>query len=180
MRKYVQEGEKVLNLFAYTGVASLMCAASGAEVTHVDASKTSVTWAKKNQELSNLQDKKIRWLVDDVQKFVAKEVRRGNTYDWIVLDPPSFGRGNNKEVWIIEEHLNNLMLSLAKLKSSTFKGVLLSSHSPGYSAKALDNVLKTTGFNENFSLCEEMLIENELCPLPSGDCAWRTTFAIES
>jgi len=176
LQKFVQKGDKVLNLFAYTGVASLVCAANGAEVTHVDASKTSVSWAKKNQELSDLQNEKIRWLVDDVQKFVAKEVRRSNTYDWIVMDPPSFGRGNNKEVWIIEEHLNALMKNLAQLKSENFKGILLSSHSPGYSARALDNTLKTTGFNEAFGLCEEMLIEHDECPLPSGDCAWRTSF----
>lgn len=178
MRAHVKKGDRVLNLFAYTGVASLMCAANGAEVAHVDASKTSVNWAKKNQELSGLQDEKVRWLVDDVQKFVAKEARRNNTYDWIILDPPSFGRGNNKEVWVIEEHLNPLMKELAQIKSKEFKGILLSSHSPGYSAKALDNILKTTGFDEPFGLCEEMLIEHDKCPLPSGDCAWRTTFKL--
>jgi len=178
MREHVKKGDRVLNLFAYTGVASLICAANGAEVAHVDASKTSVNWAKKNQELSGLQDERIRWLVDDVQKFVAKEVRRNNTYDWIILDPPSFGRGNNKEVWVIEEHLNALMQNLSQIKSPDFKGVLLSSHSPGYSAKALDNVLKTTGFDEEFSLYEEMLVDNEKCPLPSGDCAWRTSFEL--
>ena len=178
MKKHVKKGERVLNLFAYTGVASLICASNGAEVAHVDASKTSVNWAKKNQELSGLQDEKVRWLVDDVQKFVAKEVRRNNTYDWIILDPPSFGRGNNKEVWVIEEHLNSLLQNLSQIKSKDFKGILLSSHSPGYSAKALDNVLKTTGFDEQFSLYEEMLIDHEDCPLPSGDCAWRTTFKL--
>ena len=147
-------------------------------MTHVDASKTSVAWAKKNQELSGLQDERVRWLVDDVQKFVAKEVRREKTYDWIVLDPPSFGRGNNKEVWQIEEHLISLMKNLSKLKSSNFKAVLLSSHSPGYSAQALDNILQTCGFDQKFSLFEEMLIESDSCPLPSGACAWRAGFKL--
>lgn len=176
MSEHVATGDKVLNLFAYTGVASLICASKGAEVAHVDASKTSVNWARKNQELSGLQEQRIRWLVDDVQKFVAKEVRRASQYDWIILDPPSFGRGNNKEVWQIEAHLNPLMKSLSLLKSKNFKGILLSSHSPGYSPVALENILKTTGFDEGFGFCEEMLIESESCSLPSGACAWRTSF----
>jgi 23S rRNA (cytosine1962-C5)-methyltransferase len=173
MSEWVKPGDKVLNLFAYTGLASLICAAQGAEVVHIDASKSSVAWARKNQELSKLDSAKIRWMVDDVQKFVAKEIRRKNEYDWIILDPPSFGRGNNKEVWQIEEHLNPLMLNLAELKSKSFKGILLSSHSPGYSPQALENILKSTGFKETKGFCEEMLIENASCPLPSGACAWQ-------
>ncbi len=173
LQKNVQKGDRVLNLFAYTGLASLICASKDAEVAHVDASKTSVTWARRNQELSGLQDKKVRWLVDDVQKFVSKEVRRESKYDWIVLDPPTFGRGSNREVWQIELHLHDLMSSLSKLKSDNFKGILLSSHSPGYSPKALENILKTTGFTEKFGFCHEMLIDHEVCPLPSGACAWQ-------
>ncbi len=173
MQKLVSKGDKVLNLFAYTGIASLACASKDAEVTHVDASKTSVTWAKKNQALSGLESKVIRWIVEDVQKFVAKEVRREKAYDWIILDPPSFGRGSNKEVWQIEDHMIPLMKSLAKLKSKDFKGVLLSSHSPGYSAKALENILVNTGFKEESGFYEEMLIDHPVYPLPSGDCAWQ-------
>ena len=176
LKENVKAGDRVLNLFAYTGVASLVCASQDAEVVHLDASKTSVTWARRNQELSSLQDKKVRWLIDDVQKFVSKEVRRESQYDWIILDPPTFGRGSNKEVWQIEEHLHTLMKNLSKLKSNNFKGILLSSHSPGYSPKALENILKTKGFNEKFGLCEEMLIENERCALPSGACAWQANF----
>ncbi len=178
LQKNVAKGDKVLNLFAYTGLASLICAGNDAVVSHVDASKTSVTWARKNQQLSGLEEKKVRWLVDDVQKFVAKEVRRESTYEWIILDPPSFGRGSNREVWQIEDHLHSLMKNLAKLKSNNFKGILLSSHSPGYSAKALENILKTTGFHEKFGFCEEMLIDHETNPLPSGACAWQTSLEL--
>lgn len=178
MQKNVEAGDKVLNLFAYTGIASLICASRDAEVAHVDASKTSVSWAKKNQSLSGLEDKKIRWLVDDVQKFVSKEVRRGSKYDWIILDPPSFGRGKNNEIWQIEDHLNNLMLKLSLLKSNNFKGILLSSHSPGYSPLALQNILQTTGFSEKFSLSEEMLVSHAKLPLPSGACSWATNIKL--
>lgn len=94
---------KVLNLFGYTGVASLACAAAGAHVTHVDASKKSVNYARENAELSGLSDKPIRWLVEDARKFVAREVRRGSKYDGIILDPPKYGRGANGEVWRLFE-----------------------------------------------------------------------------
>lgn len=179
LKALVKQGDRVLNLFAYTGVASLIAAANDAEVVHVDASKTSVSWARKNQELSGLNDKKIRWIVDDVRKFVAREVRRESQYDWIVLDPPSFGRGTQKEAWIIEEHLNPLIKDLAKLKSQEFKAILLSSHSPGYSPLALDNILTSQGFNERFSLKGEMSIEHESTPLPSGYAAWRSSLQID-
>ncbi len=178
LKKNVSKGDKVLNLFAYTGVASLICATKDAEVTHVDASKTSLTWARKNQELSGLKNKKIRWLVDDVQKFVAKKIRQESKYDWIILDPPSFGRGNNNEVWQINEHLHGLMQNLSKLKSDNFKGILLSSHSPGYSAIALENLLKRTSFKEKMGVCHEMFIDHEKYPLPSGDCAWQTNIKL--
>jgi len=178
LEKNIKSGERVLNLFAYTGVASLVCAAKGAEVVHVDASKTSVTWARENQERSGLEDKPIRWIIEDVRKFVQKEVRREREYDWIILDPPSFGRGTKNESWVIEEDLINLMKDLGKLKSKSFKGILLSSHSPGYTALSLDHVLTATGFNEPHSLKEEMFVPQENRPLPSGFCAWRTALEL--
>lgn len=178
LKNRVSPGDRVLNLFAYTGIASLICASCDAEVAHVDASKTSVDWAKKNQKLSKLEDKKIRWLVDDVQKFVSKEIRRQNHYEWIILDPPSFGRGKNKEVWQIEEHLNPLLKNLSKLKSKNFKGILLSSHSPGYSPLSLDNLLKANGFSEKFKIFEEMVVEHPEKPLASGACSWRTNIKL--
>ena len=100
---------KVLNLFGYTGAASLACACAGAEVCHVDASKGMVAWAKENAAASGLADKPIRWLVDDCVKFVQREQRRGNTYDGIIMDPPSYGRGPGGEVWKLEEQLYGLV-----------------------------------------------------------------------
>ena len=96
---------KVLNLFAYTGGATLACAAAGAEVCHVDASKGMVAWAKENAVISGLKEKPIRWIVDDCVKFVQREQRRGNVYDGIIMDPPSYGRGPGGEVWKLEEQL---------------------------------------------------------------------------
>ena len=100
---------RILNLFGYTGVASLACAAAGAEVTHVDASKKSVAWARENAALSGMADKPIRWIVEDARKFVAREVRRGSKYDGIILDPPKFGRGPKGEVWEFYKFLPDLL-----------------------------------------------------------------------
>jgi len=100
---------KVLNLFGYTGLASLVAAEAGAQVTHVDASKKSVAWARENQSLSGLNDKPIRWIVDDALKFVQRESRRGAQYDGIILDPPKFGRGPKGEVWEVYKSLPNLL-----------------------------------------------------------------------
>jgi 23S rRNA (cytosine1962-C5)-methyltransferase len=100
---------KILNLFGYTGIASLVAAASGAEVTHVDASKKAIAWARENQALSGLENKPIRWICDDAAKFVAREKRRGNVYDGIILDPPKYGRGPKGEVWQVMENLPDLM-----------------------------------------------------------------------
>lgn len=100
---------KILNLFGYTGIASLVAAASGAEVTHVDASKKAIAWARENQALSGLDNKPIRWICDDAAKFVAREGRRGNVYDGIILDPPKYGRGPKGEVWQVMDDLPGLM-----------------------------------------------------------------------
>lgn len=109
---------KVLNLFAYTGIASLLLAEAGAEVTHVDASKQSIAWARENQALSKLGDKPIRWIVDDALAFVKREARRGNTYDAIIMDPPKFGRGPKGEVWKAEESLAELLTACGAILSS--------------------------------------------------------------
>ena len=108
---------KVLNLFAYTGGATLACAAAGAHVTHVDASKGIIAWAKENATSSGLIDKPIRWIVDDCVKFVEREIRRGNHYDAIIMDPPSYGRGPKGEIWKIEEAIHPLVKLCAKLLS---------------------------------------------------------------
>jgi 23S rRNA (cytosine1962-C5)-methyltransferase len=112
---HAQEHVNVLNLFGYTGIASLSAAAAGASVTHVDASKKSITWARENQLLSTLQDKPIRWIVDDALSFVQREIRRGAKYQGIIIDPPKYGRGPKGEVWKLEEMLPILLRECRKL-----------------------------------------------------------------
>lgn len=166
---------KVLNLFAYTGGSSLICAKAGAEVAHVDASKGSVNWARENAKLSGLENKPIRWLVDDVQEFVQREVRRGSKYQGIILDPPSYGRGPNKQIWNIEEHLTGFLRNLEKLMADDFLFMLLSCHSPGYTPTSLQNQLKQYFRDKDGSFtAAEMLIESESgLDLPSGcSCLW--------
>lgn len=114
-RLSAREQATVLNLFGYTGVASLVSAAAGARVTHVDASKPAVAWARRNQELSGLGDAPIRWIVDDAFKFVGREIRRGRRYDAVLLDPPSFGRGPRGEVWKVEQQLVQLLEKIRQL-----------------------------------------------------------------
>jgi 23S rRNA (cytosine1962-C5)-methyltransferase len=109
MRERLAPGAKVLNLFGYTGVASLCAAAAGAEVTHIDASKKAIAFARENQKLAGLDDKPIRWIVDDALAFVRREARRGRRYDGIILDPPKFGRGPDGETWRIESDLSALL-----------------------------------------------------------------------
>ena len=169
---------KLLNLFAYTGIQSLFAAAAGAEVVHLDASKTSVAWARRNAELSGLADKPIRWIVDDVQKFVSREIRRESHYDAIVLDPPSFGRGAKGQVWKIEEHLVPLLDQCRQLLSSRPLFVLLCSHSQGYTPIALKNLLTSAlkGISGEFEFSEMTVTENHGRALPSGACClFRTT-----
>lgn len=161
---------RLLNLFAYTGGTSLFAAHAGAEVTHVDASKTSVTWGRENAEVSGLSKKPIRWLVDDVKEFIKREVRRGSKYEGIVLDPPSYGRGPKKQLWKIETHLLELLEELQALKSEDFCLYLLSSHSPGYTPQALENILKSSADLQDGSFnSQEMLVHAEGgLSLPSG------------
>lgn len=109
----------VLNLFGYTGIATLACAAAGARVTHVDASKKVVTWARENLELSGLSERNVRWIHDDVGRFVAREIRRQNRYDANILDPPKYGRGPNGEIWKLEDNLGPLLYDLRLLLSDT-------------------------------------------------------------
>ena len=135
---------KVLNLFAYTGAATMACSMAGAEVTQVDASKGMTDWAKENMELNNLQNNKIRFIVDDCLKFVEREKRRGNKYDAIVMDPPSFGRGPKKEVWKFEDSLYLLINACLEILSDKPLFFLINSYTTGISSIVLDNVLKTT------------------------------------
>lgn len=132
---------KVLNLFGYTGAATLACAAAGASVTHVDASKGMVSWAKDNAAASRLSDRPIRWLVDDCKKFVLREIRRGNKYDGIVMDPPSYGRGPNGEVWKIEEQLWDLLQICNGVLSDDPLFFLLNSYTTGLSPSVMQYML---------------------------------------
>ena len=133
---------KVLNLFAYTGGATVACLYAGASVCHVDSSKGMVNWAKENVNSSNLSDKNVRYIVDDVIKFVEREIRRGNKYDAIIMDPPSYGRGANKEVWDIETDLFKLVNLCTKILSDNPLFILINSYTAGLSPKVLENILK--------------------------------------
>ena len=136
---------KILNLFAYTGGATMACASAGAaEVVHVDASKGMVAWAKENMYLSKLEDRKIRFIIDDVNKFVERELRRGNKYHGIIMDPPSYGRGPNNEVWQIEELLYPLINNVVSLLDDEPLFLLVNSYTTGFSLMALENILKLT------------------------------------
>ena len=134
---------KVLNLFAYTGGATISAAAAGAKVTHVDASKGMVTWAKENAVASGLVDAPIRWLVDDCVKFVEREIRRGNKYDGIIMDPPSYGRGPKGEIWKIEESVFPFMQLAAQLLSEDALFYLINSYTTGLQPAVLSYMLST-------------------------------------
>ena len=145
IEKSKRDDIKVLNLFAYTGGATVASAAGGAsEVVHVDASKGMVNWAKENVEASNLSHKKIRFMVDDVIKFIKREIRRGNKYDGIIMDPPSYGRGPNGEIWKLEEALTELLELTAQILSDDPIFVLVNSYTTGFSPIVLENIMKVT------------------------------------
>lgn len=133
---------KVLNLFAYTGGATVACLSAGAHVTHVDASRGMVDWCKENVKSSGFQGTDIRYLVDDVVKFVKREIRRGNKYDAIIMDPPSYGRGANGEVWDIEKNLNYLVELCSQILSDSPLFFLINSYTTGLSSYVLKNLLE--------------------------------------
>ena len=135
---------KVLNLFAYTGGATVACLSAGASVCHVDSSKGMVTWAKENVLSSGLQDKKVRYIVDDVVKFINREIRRGNTYDAIIMDPPSYGRGANGEVWQFENSIYDLVELCTKVLSDKPLFFLINSYTTGISCRVLEDILSLT------------------------------------
>lgn len=133
-------GPKVLNLFAYTGGASLAAKAAGADVTHVDSIKQVVTWARENMELSELKD--IRWVVEDALKFVKREVKRGNKYNGIILDPPAYGHGPNGEKWKLEENINEMIKEVVQLLDEKEHFFILNTYSLGFSSIIIENLLK--------------------------------------
>jgi 23S rRNA (cytosine1962-C5)-methyltransferase len=144
MMKIIANEDKkpsVLNLFAYTGGATLACAKAGAEVCHVDGSKTAVAWARENAELSGLKDLPIRWIIEDVLIFLKREIKRGHKYDAIIMDPPSFGHGPKDELWKIEEHFLELMRLCKEILSDNPLFVVINGYTAGYSAIAYQNNL---------------------------------------
>ncbi|MCL4641858.1 MULTISPECIES: class I SAM-dependent methyltransferase [Olivibacter] len=132
---------KVLNLFAYTGGASLIARAAGADTTHVDSIKQVVTWANENQELSGLAD--IRWVVEDALKFVKRELKRGNKYNGIILDPPAYGHGPKGEKWKLEDHITEMMLDVVKLLDPKEHFLILNTYSLGFSSVIVENLIKS-------------------------------------
>jgi 23S rRNA (cytosine1962-C5)-methyltransferase len=136
------QGPRVLNLFAYTGAASLIAARGGAEVTHVDASRKAIAWAKQNQAVSRLVDAPIRWILDDARKFTAREVRRGNRYHLILVDPPKFGRGPNGEEWDVFQHLPVLLRDCAALLAPGRAALILTTYAIRASALAIEGLVR--------------------------------------
>ncbi|WP_291781732.1 class I SAM-dependent methyltransferase [Cecembia sp.] len=158
---------KVLNLFAYTGAASVAARAHGAEVTHLDSVKQVVTWSKHNMESSGLDG--IRWIVDDAMKFIRREVRRGNTYHGIILDPPAYGRGPDGEKWILEEQINEMLKLCAQLLDPTHHFLILNMYSMSFSSIIAANLINSN-FKEvnNAEHGELYLIDRHKKKLPLG------------
>ena len=164
---------KVLNMFAYTGGATLACLNAGASVTHVDASKGMVQWAKENAVASILADRPVRWLVDDCVKFVKREIRRGNKYDAIIMDPPSYGRGPDGEVWKLEQQIGALLKDTAQLFSDKPLFFFLNSYTGGLSPTILNYMVKYTFPNlKGFNVSTEEIglkVTNKDIVLPCGN-----------
>ena len=133
---------KVLNLFAYTGAASLIAKAAGADTTHVDSIKQVVNWANENQELSKLKD--VRWVVEDALKFVKRELKRGKKYNGIILDPPAYGHGPNGEKWKLEDHIQEMMQDVVQLLDPEEHFLILNTYSLGFSSVIVENLIKTS------------------------------------
>lgn len=142
IKKFKTPSPKVLNLFAYTGAASLVAKAAGADTTHVDSIKQVVNWANENQELSKLKD--IRWVVEDALKFVKRELKRGKKYNGIILDPPAFGHGPNGEKWKLEDHIQEMMQDVVQLLDEQEHFLILNTYSLGFSSVIVENLIKTS------------------------------------
>jgi 23S rRNA (cytosine1962-C5)-methyltransferase len=167
-----KEPLRFLNLFAYSGGATLAAAQTGAHCCHVDAAKGMVQWGRDNAALNGLEDAPIRWIVDDVNKFLQREARRGRVYDVVLLDPPSFGRGKQGELYKIEEDLWTTLANVKAVLSKQPVCVYLTSHTPGFTPILLQNLLRSFFTGARFS-AGEMLLEGEekVLPLPSGTWA---------
>lgn len=141
IRESGRDDVRVLNLFAYTGAATVACLKEGASVVHVDASKGMVSWAKENAKLSGVAEEDVRWIVDDCMKFVQREIRRGNKYDIIILDPPSYGRGPKGEIWHLEDSIYDFVKLVSQVLSDDPIMILLNSYTTGLSASVMKYIL---------------------------------------
>lgn len=176
MRSLIQKPCRVLNLFAYSGGVTLAAAQEGAEVCHLDASKGMVDWARENAALNGLQQAKIRWIVDDAMKFLKREVKRGSSYEGIILDPPTFGRGSKGEVFKIEEEIIPLLEVCRSLLSKKAQFVLFSCHTPGFTPIALEQLLSQTMPKGQVEAGEMALRAPSIFSIPSGAYAkWTPT-----
>ncbi len=172
-----QKGRRlnVLNLFAYTGGATLAAAQAGCTVCHLDASPKSVAWARENAAASHLEEAPIRWIVDDVRKFLQREMRRDRKYDGIILDPPSFGRGSNQELFTIDSGMMEVLDLVRQSLSETPAFVLLTCHTPGYTPLVLSHLV-SQNLPEGHCATGEMTLPAAVAvlPVPSGAYAWWT------
>jgi 23S rRNA (cytosine1962-C5)-methyltransferase len=167
VKRFKTPNPKVLNLFAYTGGASVVAKAAGADTTHVDSIKQVVTWANENQELSNLKD--IRWVVEDALKFVKREIKRGKKYNGIILDPPAYGHGPNGEKWKLEDHILEMMQDVGQLLDENEHFLILNSYSLGFSPLIVENLLKgSLTDTENLEIGELYLQAKAGNKLPLG------------
>ena len=165
---------KVLNLFAYTGGATVACTSAGAVVTHVDASKNMVDRAKQNMKLSNLDTKPVRYIVDDCKKFVEREIRRGNKYDAIIMDPPSYGRGPSGEMWKIEDNLFDFVKLVKQVLSDNPLFVLINSYTTGLQPLVLRNILQLVFGEDNIDTYEVGIKCKDNLILPCGASGVKT------
>ena len=159
---------RLLNLFAYTGASTLAAAAAGAEVVHVDAARNVVAWARRNAELSGLADAPIRWIAEDATKFVKRELKRGNRYDAVILDPPSYGHGPRGEVWRLSKHLPRLLEMCAELTAGRRRFLLLTCHTPQFGPPRLEQLVSDT-FGDGRTTAEHLILTSSTGrELPTG------------
>lgn len=167
IRQFKNPEPKVLNLFAYTGGASLAAKAAGADTTHVDSIKQVVTWANENQELSGIKD--IRWVVEDALKFVKREIKRGKKYNGIILDPPAYGHGPNGEKWKLEDHIQEMMQDVVQLLDEKEHFLILNAYSMGFSSVIIENLIKSSFPKVTNLNCGELYLQAKSgCKLPLG------------
>ena len=167
VKRFKNPEPKILNLFAYTGGASLAAKAAGADTTHVDSIKQVVTWANENQELSGLAN--IRWVVEDALKFVKRELKRGKTYNGIILDPPAYGHGPNGEKWKLEDHIQEMMHDVVQLLDPKEHFLILNAYSMGFSSVIIENLLKSSMPSIQNLHCGELYLQaSSGCKLPLG------------